>query len=170
MDSGLLDGSVVLMSIRPEFVAAILDGRKRVEFRKSAFRRNVRHVVIYATKPVMRIVGFFEVGAIDKGTPQIVWERHGQLGNTDEAFFFSYFGCRDLAVAISIGQVTHLDRPLSLPEVDSDMRPPQSFRYLPAQCWHRITDHVQSSSGGCGHTLASPMAYCRLPAVQQRRG
>ena len=140
MDSGPVDGSVVLMSIHPEYVQAILEGRKRVEFRKAAFQRTVRCAVIYATKPIMKIVGFFEVTEVERASPENVWERYGELGSTDEQFFFDYYGSRDCAVAISIGEVTELDRPLSLPEVYEGMRPPQSFRYLPDGCWDRISE------------------------------
>ena len=130
MDSGSAHSSVVLLSMHPRYVQAILDGHKRVEFRKAAFRRNVQLAVMYATSPVMKIVGFFEVTKIDKGSPQTVWRRYGKLGSTDEAFFFSYYGSRKSAIAISIGEVTKLERPLSLSEFHESVRPPQSFRYL----------------------------------------
>ncbi len=138
MDSRSADGSVILLSIHPRYVEAILDGRKRVEFRKSAFQRSVSRVVIYATRPVMKIVGYFEVKEVERASPENVWQRYGEVGSTDEEFFFAYYGSRQSAVAISIGDVTELDRPISLPEIDENMRPPQSFTYLPAGCWDRI--------------------------------
>ena len=46
------DRRIALMSIRPQFAAAILDGSKRVEFRKRPLAADIGTVVIYATKPV----------------------------------------------------------------------------------------------------------------------
>src|SRR2546427_5834830 len=40
----------VLLSIKPEFVAAILRGEKRYEFRRRIFRRSIGVVVVYATR------------------------------------------------------------------------------------------------------------------------
>lgn len=53
----------VLLSIQPEYAEKILNGTKRFEYRKAVTRNeSVRTVVIYATMPVGKVVGEFEVG------------------------------------------------------------------------------------------------------------
>ena len=53
---------IVLLSIRPEFAEKILDGRKRFEFRRTIFRdTNVTKAIIYASRPVCRVIGEFEI-------------------------------------------------------------------------------------------------------------
>jgi predicted transcriptional regulator len=57
-----------VFSIKPYFADAILDGSKTVELRKVAPKRPVERVWIYATAPVMRIVGHFIPGQIRDAT------------------------------------------------------------------------------------------------------
>ncbi len=45
-------GCIALMSIHPQYANAIVEGTKRVEFRKRPLARNVTHVIVYATAPV----------------------------------------------------------------------------------------------------------------------
>lgn len=58
-----------LLSIKPEFVEKIFSGEKRFEFRKSAFRQDISCVIVYATAPVCRIVGEFEVEDVLQASP-----------------------------------------------------------------------------------------------------
>ena len=52
----------VLLSIKPEFVEKIFAGTKKYEFRKSLFKKSgVKYVVIYASAPIKRVVGEFEI-------------------------------------------------------------------------------------------------------------
>src|SRR5213594_2461003 len=64
-----------LLSIKPEFVEAILRGEKRYEFRRSIFKRPIDVVVIYATVPVRRVVAEFHVESILRDSPQRLWRR-----------------------------------------------------------------------------------------------
>ena len=55
----------VLLSIKPEFVEKIFAGTKKYEFRKSLFKKSgVKYVVIYASAPIKRVVGEFEIDDI----------------------------------------------------------------------------------------------------------
>ena len=63
------------MSIRPQFAAAILDGSKRVEFRKRPLAADIGTVVIYATKPVGAVLGEFVVDGQAVGKPEELWVR-----------------------------------------------------------------------------------------------
>ena len=55
----------VLLSIKPEFVEKIFAGTKKYEFRKSLFKKSgVKCVVIYASTPIKRVVGEFEIDNI----------------------------------------------------------------------------------------------------------
>ena len=51
----------VLLSIKPQFVEEIFAGKKRFEYRKAIFSKDVDSVVIYSTKPVGKIVGEFTI-------------------------------------------------------------------------------------------------------------
>ncbi|HET8796659.1 MAG TPA: ASCH domain-containing protein, partial [Thermoanaerobaculia bacterium] len=111
------DGGVALLPIKPEFAGAILAGTKRVEFRKAPFRRKVTHVVIYASTPVQRVVGWFRVGDVDSGTPSELWSRHASHGGIAADAYDAYYGDRESAVAIGVAEVTVLCTPLPLSEL-----------------------------------------------------
>ena len=129
--AGRTDRSVALLSIHPSHAEAILDGRKTVEFRRSSFPAAARFVVIYATAPVRRIIGWFEVEGIERGSPAALWRRHRDSGGIDDATFKRYFDACETGAAIQVQRATRLDEPVVLTEVSPDLRhPPQSFRYL----------------------------------------
>lgn len=60
----------VLLSIKPEFVREIFQGRKKYEYRKNIFTKHVTKVLVYSTKPEGMIVGEFSVRAILNDTPE----------------------------------------------------------------------------------------------------
>ena len=121
---------VALLSIRPQYAEEILAGRKRVEFRRRPLPREVTRVVIYATAPVARVVGAFEIEAIDSTTPSEAWQHYHQVGGIGQEAFDSYYDGTDTAHVIRIGDVEIAQAPFALSEIDGSLRPPQSFMYL----------------------------------------
>ena len=66
----------VLLSIKPEFVEKIFAGTKKYEFRKSLFKKSgVKYVVIYASAPIKRVVGEFEIDNILSDDVDVIWDR-----------------------------------------------------------------------------------------------
>ncbi|NSX16166.1 ASCH domain-containing protein [Cupriavidus taiwanensis] len=125
----------VLLSIKPEYAAKILSGEKRFEFRKAAFGNGlVKSVVIYATKPVGKVVGEFEIAEVFRDKPSKIWAKTRKFAGIDKVFFDSYYEGRDVAVAIGVGAVQRYREPLELSHFGSDITPPQSFRYLESAC------------------------------------
>ena len=123
---------VALMSIRPQFAGPILDGSKRVEFRKRPLAADIGTVVIYATKPVGAILGEFVVDEQAVGKPEELWARFADVAGIDREGFFNYYDGSTRAVGIVIGRVNRYDQSRPLGAVDPGARPPQSFKYLPA--------------------------------------
>jgi predicted transcriptional regulator len=123
----------VLLSIKPEYVSKILSGEKRFEFRKVGFSNPaVRTVVIYATKPVGKVVGEFEVTDIYQDSPSKIWEQTKAFAGVNKKFFDSYYEGRSRAVAIAVGRVVAYDTPFDLKELGGPKSPPQSFCYIGA--------------------------------------
>ena len=82
----------VLLSIKPEYVKKIFDGTTKYEFRKSLFRRNdIKFVVIYASAPIKRIVGEFEIDDILSDDVNAVWEKTKRHSGISKEFYNSYF-------------------------------------------------------------------------------
>jgi predicted transcriptional regulator len=127
--AGSTPGRVALLSLHPRFAVAILAGEKTVELRRSAFADDVSHVVVYCTAPVQRVLGWFEVAAIDRDHPQALWKRYRGVAGVSASEFRDYFHGSDRGTAIGVGAVSVLNRPAALEEFGS-RTPPQSYRYF----------------------------------------
>ena len=128
MDSN--SAEVAILSIHPRFAEAILNGEKRVEFRRTRFSRDVSHVVIYATQPVGKVIGWFEVAGIEVLHPDDLWKKFRHCGGIDEEDFRTYYDGRETGYAIRVRRSCRLHQPKALTVVSPDTRPPQSFTYL----------------------------------------
>ena len=124
------NGVVVLLPIKPRYATQIMDGRKRVEFRRRPFGRTPEWVVVYASAPVQRVLGCFRVGGVETDAPASLWERFGDVGGIERADFWAYFSDRDVGTALCIDTVLTLPRPLRLADMDASLQAPQSYKYL----------------------------------------
>ena len=120
-----------LLSIKPVHAEAIFSGKKRFEFRRSIFRKDVQVVVVYMTTPVCRVVGEFDVKRVISEDVGKLWKRTEYKAGIDVALFFEYFAGCDVGHAIAIGDVRRYEEPLDLQETFG-VRAPQSFMYLKA--------------------------------------
>jgi predicted transcriptional regulator len=124
----------LLLSLRPRFAAAILDGTKRVELRRIRPRAKPgTPVLIYASTPTKALVGGCWVSGLVVAEPDEVWELHGHLTSVDRAEFDDYFAGAGHAVAIQVANPWTLDEALGLQVLRErwpGFHPPQSFRYL----------------------------------------
>ena len=123
----------VLLSIKPEFADKIFSGEKQYEYRKAVFsRRDVNVVVVYASKPVSKIVGEFCVDAVLEGRPSEIWEETKQHSGISIEFFKRYFEGRKKGYAIKIGSARKYIEEIDPFKANERFFPPQSFRYLPS--------------------------------------
>ncbi|MEC4170199.1 ASCH domain-containing protein [Pseudomonas sp. MS-1(2024)] len=121
----------VLLSIKPEYANKILSGEKKFEFRKVSFTNTkVNTVVIYATKPVGKVVGEFEILHIYSDSPSNIWERTKKFAGIEKKYFDSYYEGKDLAVAIAVGAVHEYEKPKNLSDIGAGVSAPQSFCYI----------------------------------------
>jgi len=125
----------VLLSIKPEFVEKIFSGLKRYEFRRVIFKsKNVSKVVVYASHPVQRVVGEFEVGGILALDRRQLWQQTSQFAGIAKAYFDEYFADKETAYAIKIKSAKRYANPMTLDLLCPSARPPQSFMYLSDDC------------------------------------
>lgn len=120
----------VLLSIKPEFAFKIFEGTKKYEFRKVIFKRpNIKTVVVYASSPVQKVIGEFEIEDILSSSPEKIWEKTRKTSGISEEFFNDYFIDKEIAHAIKIKDVKRYKTPLDLKK-EFDIVPPQSYTYL----------------------------------------
>lgn len=125
---------VLLLSVRPPHVDRLLDGTKTVELRRRGWRVPPGSVILlYASGNRRALVGSLVVTAIDTGTPDGIWGRHGADAALSRQEFDYYFRGASRAVAISVGSARRLETPVDLTELRR-RRPtftaPQTFRYV----------------------------------------
>lgn len=120
----------ILLSIHPKFVEKILTGEKRFEFRKTLPTKDIESVIIYATKPVGKVVAEFKVKSIHSKSPEQLWLETQNYAGINEGFFFQYFKNREIAHAFEVGELMVFEQPKELKEFVSSGIPPQSFCYI----------------------------------------
>ncbi|HUT17474.1 MAG TPA: hypothetical protein VMW84_04165 [Acidobacteriota bacterium] len=120
----------VLLSIKPEFALKIFEGSKKFEYRRTIFRRTgVTTIVVYASNPIKKVIGEFEIEGIIQEEPQSLWEKTGQQGGISKERFLNYFGDKTKGYAIKVRDARMYDAPVPLNKL-MVVSPPQSFAYL----------------------------------------
>lgn len=123
----------ILLSIKPQYAEKIFSGSKRYEFRKAIHKNpEVKTVVVYATKPVGKIVGEFTVSDVHSDSPRKLWRKTRAASGISKSFFNEYFAGREVGFAIEVGKARLYPKPLELEDVLPCGYPPQSFVYLPS--------------------------------------
>ncbi len=129
---------VALLSIHPQYANAIVDGKKKVEFRKTNFSKDIKSVVIYATNPLKKVLGYFEISYIEEAAPRYLWTKHRDVGHIDYKDFNKYYSSPKYGIAIVIRNVWVLKRPVKLNELDLQLSAPQSFSYVSKRVFNRL--------------------------------
>jgi len=122
-----------LLSIKPEYAEKILSGDKEYEFRRRAFRNpsSVDRVIMYASSPIQRIIGFFSIADVVEGRPEELWSRFKDVsGITERQVFMDYFSEKETGFAIEIAEAVSLEQPVDPWEHLNEFHPPVSFIYL----------------------------------------
>lgn len=130
MSSLLVKQTRVLLSIKPQYAEKIFAGEKQFEFRKAIFKNpEVRTVVVYASSPIQRVIGEFEIAHIHFDHISSLWKRTQDRAGISEDTYLRYFGDRDHGFAIEVGRTTLYEEPMDL-KGQFGILPPQSFAYV----------------------------------------
>lgn len=119
----------VLLSIKPEYAYKIFSGEKKFEYRKIIFKKNIKFVIVYATKPVGKIIGEFEIEDIIKGNSEQIWELTKEYAGIEKEKFNNYFLNKKNAFAIKIKNPKIYKKFKMLKDYNLNSAP-QSFCYI----------------------------------------
>jgi len=120
----------VLLSIKPEFALKIFTGEKKYEFRRVIFKnKKIEKVFVYASSPVKKVIGEFEIETILTDNISILWEQTRQHSGISEEYFYSYFNNKVIGHAIKVKSFKVYEKPLCIKK-DFQAIPPQSFIYV----------------------------------------
>lgn len=120
----------VLLSIKPEFAEKIFNGTKKFEFRRRIYKNeNVKSVVVYASAPVSKVIGEFEIETVHHDELDSLWDSTSQFAGISEAYYREYFNGKASGYAIEVKRVRKYREPLGIRE-SFGIGPPQSFAYV----------------------------------------
>lgn len=110
--------AVVLMSVKSPHVERLLDGSKTVELRRRPVRLSPGSVVLlYAAGTRRELVGSFEIGGVDRGSPASLWRRHRHAAGITKREFDRYFDEAEVAYAVVAVAPRVLKQPIPLAEL-----------------------------------------------------
>lgn len=121
-----------LLSIKPEFGEKILAGEKQYEFRRTTFSDadSIDFIYLYASSPVMKIIGGFTHQRIIEASPEELWNLFGdQSGIEERERFMDYYEGAETGYAIEIDTIHRLPEPITPTELFEEFVPPVSFYY-----------------------------------------
>lgn len=119
-----------ILSIKPIYANAILEGVKTVEFRKRIFKKNVDKIFIYSSSPIKMIVGYFTFSNIVEDTPENLWKTFQKVGGINKDDFFEYYKETEKGFGIVIKEVVKFEVEKDPIEFIENFTAPQSYVYL----------------------------------------
>lgn len=125
------ESKAALISVHPKYVRQILDGSKKVEFRRVWAAQPITHLVLYSTAPDMKVVAILQVKKTIETNVTGLWELAKQYGGgLTRAALREYFSNKPRGYGLIIGSVQALKTPLALSAAVPGVRAPQSYAYL----------------------------------------
>ena len=120
----------VILSIKPEFAEKIFNGSKRFEFRRRLYKnQEVKAVIVYASAPISKIIGEFEIGSVLHDDLCSLWNTTNEFSGISKEYYLDYFKGKESGYAIAVKNAEKYDLPICIKE-SYGLTPPQSFAYV----------------------------------------
>ena len=120
----------VILSIKPEFANKIFNGTKKFEFRRTLFKKKeVSKIVVYASAPISKVIGEFEIENIVHENLTALWNKTSKHSGISLKYYSDYFQGKEAGYAIEVKNPRKYEEQLCIKE-NYGIRPPQSFAYL----------------------------------------
>jgi predicted transcriptional regulator len=182
---GFSPDSQLLMAIQPEFADRILQKKKTVEIRRRFSNRWLGHRMnLYASSPVMSLVGEARIAGIVLDKPEVIWERFQSEVGCSRAEFDVYTRGAQGVYAIEMDDIMPYRDRVPLAQIsyllNEDLTPPQSYVTLEknrpwaraislAACLHGCFKSTLSFCVDRGAFRGSSRAVNTPPPVAQRQ-
>lgn len=157
LDRSWLIERALLISIRPRFARAILDGAKTVELRRTRPALNSgASVLLYASTPIKAVVGYADIIEVIEAHPSLFWSEHRDATAISGLDFDRYFEGSDIAVGLRLHRVVKAPSPIPLRSLRRlGIEPPQSWRYLDPELANQMRLTLTGSSGPANGVVSS---------------
>lgn len=148
----------LIMSIKPQFVSAILGGTKRYELRRrlSSSIGTDSQILIYCTSPISAIVATASVKQIFHKSVNSLWRNYRHSVGVGTKDFQSYFEEVSKGYAIELCKVQRLEIfvPLALLKKKFKISPPQSYQFVSDDLFRELSNAHQEGVVGHQHLSA----------------
>ena len=142
--------TAILLSVRPRYARALLEGSKKVEIRRR-FPGHISGAVayIYSTKPDCAVLGTVYIRSIERILSNEVWHRYQGIIGVGEEEISAYLEGVTTASVLLISNPTKWDTPMPLCVLQDTfaLRPVQSFRYLSKRDHDEISSWADTQAG-----------------------
>jgi predicted transcriptional regulator len=124
----------LFISVKPEFANKIVDKEKTIELRKVKPHVSARdYVIIYASSPVMAVVGFGTIKEIIDLVPEQMWRENSSLLGIEKLKFDEYYSGQKRSIGIVIDNIRRVSPAIRLDQIRKlipSFHPPQIYRYI----------------------------------------
>ena len=121
--------SIILMSIKPEYVDKIFSGEKKYEYRKRMCKEKIDRIIVYSSFPIQKIVGELIIKRVLYDKKSKIWNKTNRYGGITKTKYDKYFENCNYAVAYEIEKAILYDKQKDLKDFNVKMAP-QSYVYI----------------------------------------
>ena len=121
--------SIILMSIKPEYVDKIFSGEKKYEYRKRMCKEKIDTIIVYSSSPIQKVVGELKIKQVLYDKKTIIWNTTYKRGGITKIKYDKYYENCDYAVAYEIEKAILYDKQKDLKNFNVRMAP-QSYVYI----------------------------------------
>ena len=121
--------SIILMSIKPEYVDKIFSGEKKYEYRKRLCKEKIDTIIVYSSSPIQKVVGELKIKQVLYDKKTIIWNTTHKHGGITKIKYDKYYENCDYAVAYEIEKAILYDKQKDLKDFNVKMAP-QSYVYI----------------------------------------
>lgn len=131
------DRRVIVLSVHPQYVHAILRAEKQVEFRRNRVPADIEQIVFYSTAPDQLVLGYASAERCVVAPPEQLWAEYGKRGAVSQDAFRRYFSGARRGKCFVLGQPRAFLNPIPILDIGLG-KAPQSFAYLSQPVWKRL--------------------------------
>ena len=121
--------SIILMSIKPEYVDKIFSGSKKYEYRKRMCKEKIDTIIVYSSSPIQKVVGELKIKQVLYDKKTIIWNTTYKQGGITKIKYDKYYENCDYAVAYEIEKAILYNKQKDLKDYNVKMAP-QSYVYI----------------------------------------
>ena len=121
--------SIILMSIKPEYVDKIFSGEKKYEYLKRLCKEKIDTIIVYSSSPIQKVVGELKIKQVLYDKKNVIWNKTNKYGGINKNKYDKYFEKCNNAVAYEIEKAVLYNKTKDLKDYNLKAAP-QSYVYI----------------------------------------